>query len=90
MLRSSLSFAIDTHMLPNIPETDGLVCCWQYCSDGLVTGVEEFNLDLDRFFGDDAAWDAYVEGDRVVVEGSQDGGVSVLENELYRITVERK
>lgn len=77
--------------LPNIPETEGLVACWQYCSDGLVTGVEEFNLDLDRFFGDDAAWDAYVKGDKVVVEGNGDGkGVSVLENELYIITVERK
>lgn len=78
--------------LPDIPETDGLVACWQYCSDGLVAGVENFNLDLDRFFGDDAAWDAYVKGDRVVVEegGGDDSGVSVLENDLYRITVERK
>lgn len=77
--------------LPDIPETDGLVACWQYCSDGLVTGVENFHLDLDRFFGDAAAWDAYVKGDKVVVEGNEDGNdVSVLENELYRITVERK
>ena len=78
------------YKLPEVPETDGLVAMWQYCSDGLVTGVENFNLDLDRFFGDDAAWDAYVKGGKVAVEGSQDGDVSVLENELYRITVERK
>lgn len=83
------------YKLPDIPETEGLVACWQYCSDGLVTGVEDFYLDLDRFFGDDAAWDAYVKGERVVSappvgEDGNDTGVSVLENELYRITVERK
>lgn len=90
VLRPTLDYA-----LPDIPETQGLVACWQYCSDGLVQGAENFYLDLDRFFGDADAWDAYVRGDRVVSAPSvgEDGdgtGVSVLENELYRITVERK
>lgn len=34
---------------------------WQYTSSGHVSGYSG-NVDLDKFFGDKAAWDAYAEG----------------------------
>ena len=40
------------------PETDGLVGCWQYASDGQVPGYAG-NLDVDHFFGSVGAWQAY-------------------------------
>lgn len=78
--------------LPDVPATDGLVAMWQYCSDGVVRGAEKFDLDLDRFYGDNAAWDAYARGDRENVASSPttSGGASVLENDYYRVTIERK
>lgn len=77
--------------LPEHPETDGLVCAWQFASDGMVPGAESWNLDVDVFYGDEANWYAYAMGDRedksVPVNGANP---SVLENGEYRITVERK
>lgn len=84
------------HQLPETPETDGLVAMWQYCSDGLIAGVENYNLDLDRFFGDEKAWDAYVKGDNVIADagdgssGVPDSAISTLENDEYKVTIERK
>lgn len=84
------------YQLPEIPETDGLVAMWQYCSDGLVAGVENWNLDLDRFFGDEKAWDAYVRGDNAIADtgdgssGVPDNAISTLENDQYKVTIERK
>lgn len=71
--------------LPDAPEVDGLVCCWQYASDGAVDGYSG-NLDVDRFFGGEDAWDAYA-GTNVAEEVES---VSVLENDEYRIEVTRK
>ncbi len=40
------------------PDTDGLVCAWQFASDGRLSGYDG-NLDLNRFYGDKNAWLAY-------------------------------
>lgn len=65
------------------PATDGLVACWQYASDGNVSGYDG-NLDVNHFFGDRAAWKKYA-GD--VYVGEQ---LSTLENSEYKVTIERK
>ena len=80
------------YQLGRTPKTDGLVAMWQYCSDGKVAGVESTHLDLDRFYGDDAAWDAYARGGRATdaAPPTTSGGASVLENDDYRVTIERK
>lgn len=74
-----------------VPETDGLVCCWQYASDGRVPGYAG-NLDVNRFFGDEAAWAAYAGLVHNEPEPSvpETGQASVLENDEFRVTVERK
>lgn len=41
------------------PFTNGVVCCWQYASDGKVKGYSG-NLDLNEFYGDSGTWAAYV------------------------------
>lgn len=40
------------------PDADGLVCMWQFCSDGRLNGYNG-NLDADLFYGDAKAWNAY-------------------------------
>ena len=77
--------------LPEPPDCDGLVACWQYCSDGRLDGYSG-NLDFDRFYGDNAAWDAYASGGRansVPDNGAESSGMSILENDEYRVTIER-
>lgn len=74
-----------------VPETDGLVCCWQYASDGVVPGYAG-NLDVNLFFGDEAAWAAYAglvhnEPEPSVPETGQE---SVLENDEFRVTIQEK
>ncbi len=75
-----------------IPKTEGLVCCWQYASDGRISGYNG-NLDLNHFYGDKKAWKAYaksglssneenVEADKVAV--------SILENDEYTVTISRR
>lgn len=41
-----------------VPRTDGLVACWQYASDGRISGYAG-DLDLNHFYGDEKAWDLY-------------------------------
>lgn len=48
------------------PDTDGLVCAWQFASDGRLNGYDG-NLDLNRFYGDKGAWAAY-SGAKVVLD----------------------
>lgn len=69
------------------PATDGLVCCWQYASDGLVPGYDG-NLDVNHFFGDERAWDAYA--GRTSAPEPEPTSQSVLENEDYRVEITRK
>lgn len=42
----------------DMPDTDGLVCAWQFASDGDLDGYNG-NLDLNRFYGDINTWNAY-------------------------------
>lgn len=76
------------YKLPDMPETEGTVCAWQYASDGRVSGFSG-NLDLNVFYGDVDAWNAYARGE---LETSEDEGkeVDVLENERYTVTIQRK
>ena len=70
------------------PETDGLVGCWQYASDGRVPGYAG-NLDVNIFFGSVGAWSAYA---GVPSSGQTDKptGQSVLENDRFRVTIQEK
>lgn len=70
------------------PTADGNVVAWQFCSDGTVNGITG-NVDLDLFYGDKEQWQAYAIGDNGPDSGSIDGG-AVLENDTYKVTIERK
>lgn len=76
------------------PEAEGNVVSWQFCSDGRVSGYNG-NLDLSLFYGTENQWRAYALGDNSETDsGSTDTGsdssVSTLENDEYKITIERK
>ena len=76
------------------PAADGNVVAWQFCSDGAVNGIAG-NVDLDLFYGDKEQWAAYARGDvRPDNSGNDAGpnpdGVSALENDMYKVTIERK
>lgn len=75
-------------------ETDGNVVAWQFCSDGRVSGYNG-NMDLSLFYGIEKQWRAYAKGDNrdsSTASGNADSNVSatVLENDVYKITIERK
>ena len=74
------------------PEVNGLLCAWQFTSSGRLNGYSG-NLDLNLFFGDEDAWHRYAAGDAAGNSGIGNGsslGVSTLENENYKVTIERK
>lgn len=76
------------------PAADGNVVAWQFCSDGIVNGIAG-NVDLDLFYGTKEQWQAYARGDNGPVNdgnasGSDSDGVAVLENDTYKVTIERK
>lgn len=71
------------------PEAQGLVGCWQFCSDGQVAGYTGM-LDCNLFYGDLAAWNAYAHVPESVQPDPEPSGQSVLENDEYRVVVERK
>lgn len=73
----------------SIPKTDGLVCCWQYASDGRIKGYSG-NLDLNHFYGDKAAWLAYAGYNDVELPESDIKLESVLENDKYIVTIKEK
>lgn len=70
-----------------VPETDGLVCMWQFASDGRVSGWGG-DLDVNQFFGDIHAWNAYA--GIVETTPAPAPSVNVLENDRYKITIEDK
>lgn len=86
-----MSPSID-YTLPDIPETDGLVGAWQFCSDGRLAGYSH-DLDFNRFFGDAKAWQLYATGVKAV-ENPEPEQPSVetyeLENDSVKVTVELK
>lgn len=76
------------------PAADGNVVAWQFCSDGAVNGIAG-NVDLDLFYGSTEQWIAYARGsaNRVDAIGPGSPGVDtpeVLENDMYKVTIERK
>ena len=67
------------------PTADGVVGAWQFCSDGRLGGY--YPLDLDLFYGSEAAWDAYAKGDGWQVK-PEPGKTYVLEGDGIKVTVE--
>ena len=72
-----------------VPDTDGLVCAWQFCSDGRVPGYGG-DLDCNLFYGDTAAWGAYAGSSNAAPPAQEPNNSSILENDEYRVVVERK
>lgn len=79
------------------PDADGNVVSWQFCSDGLLSGYGH-NLDCSVYYGDRESWLRYADfnslgGGIAGGDGGNGGAVDsaeTLENENYKITVERK
>lgn len=76
------------------PTADGNVVAWQFCSDGAVNGIAG-NVDLDLFYGSREQWQAYARGSAKCTDnvGPDSPGVDtpeVLENDNYKVTIERK
>lgn len=79
------------------PDADGNVVAWQFCSDGRLSG---YNADLDCsvYYGDRESWLRYADSGHLGVgDAGGDGGnggagasAETLENENYKITIERK
>ena len=46
------------------PDCNGLVCAWQFASDGRI-GEYYANLDMNRFYGNEKAWDAYAKAEPI-------------------------
>lgn len=88
-----------------VPECDGAVAAWQFCSDGRVKGYHG-DLDCSLFYGDLKAWNKYAgkttKPKKRVTQLSNtaysitvtDKGIGkakqVLEDKNYKITIERK
>lgn len=81
----------------NCPSADGNVVAWQFCSDGRVSGYNA-NLDCSVYYGDRESWLRYagynaLAGSIAGSDGGNGGAVTsaeTLENENYKITIERK
>lgn len=79
------------------PGADGNVVAWQFCSDGRLRGYG-YNLDCSVYYGDRESWLRYAGTDSLAGGGAGGGGgnagpgtsAETLENETYRITIERK
>lgn len=78
------------------PSADGNVVAWQFCSDGIVDGFNG-NLDCSLFYGTKEQWLKYANpnasGGGNDGSGSGDcsvGDAAVLENDEYKITIEKK
>lgn len=79
------------------PGADGNVVAWQFCSDGRLSGYNA-NLDCSVYYGDGESWLRYagfnaLAGGIAGSDGGNGGAVArpvTLENETYKITVERK
>lgn len=74
------------------PEANGNVVAWQFCSDGRLGGYGG-NLDLDLFYGDAKAWNAYAEGSRKTpapLQPTPSKNETVFENNEMKVTIEVK
>lgn len=61
--------------------TEGTVGAWQFTSSGRIDGYAG-NIDCNLFYGDAAAWAAYVKGDNVSEEKTT---ITPEENAVYRL-----
>lgn len=79
------------------PDADGNVVAWQFCSDGLLPGYG-YNLDCSVYYGDRKSWLRYAGSNSLDGGGTGSDGGNVgsgapsvtLENEEYKVTIERK
>ena len=72
------------------PEADGFVGAWQFCSDGKLNGYNGL-LDLDIFYGNVEAWNKYAgRSGSESGDSSSDKSIATLENDEYKVTIERK
>ena len=76
------------------PSADGNVVAWQFCSDGRVDGFSG-DLDCSLFYGTKEQWSAYAgnagrPGDIADGAGAVSSGMGILENDEYKVTIERK
>lgn len=79
------------------PSADGNVVAWQFCSDGRLDGYND-NLDCSVYYGNRESWLRYAGCDSLGggisggTGGNAGSGASTetLENENYKITIERK
>lgn len=76
------------------PEAEGNVVAWQFCSDGRVSEYNG-NLDCSLFYGTEKQWRAYALGGNTESNDGSDNpspnsDISVLENDEYKVTIERK
>lgn len=79
---------------------DGTVCAWQFTSSGKLSGYSG-NLDLSIYYGDGESWDKYVMGDlaskstamtedTTQTETSAKESAITVEDDTYKVTIERK
>lgn len=78
---TSLDSVPDKHQ-----KVDGLVACWQYTDMGIVKGYSR-KLDLDHAYVTREGWLAYA-GANIPNNSGKDS--STLENDEYKVTIERK
>lgn len=74
------------------PDCPGLVAAWQYASDGFIPAYSG-NLDMNVYYGDCDSWHKYSVGDNTDFpdpEPPDETDVHVMEDDFYRVTIERK
>ena len=84
--------------LDEAPDCDGLMCAWQFASDGRIGGYYA-NLDVDIFFGDERAWKSYAKGSPIDEEPPEEEPIEdepviiepdekvIFENEWIKVIV---
>lgn len=88
---TSLEGSPDSSLIESVSP---VVAAWQFSSVGRV-GSWRGDVDLDVFYGSESQWDAYAKGDRVFDENppltpDERPFPVIVENDAYKVTVERK
>ena len=78
----------------DVPETQGLICAWQFCSDGIISGYDG-NLDCSIYYGDVSSWNKYAHViDTIDAPINQpttdDTSDTVVEDDSYKVTIHKK
>ena len=82
-----VGYDIDTSHMTS-PKPWPYAALWQFTSSGRLDGWNS-DLDLDMFFGDESAWDAYARSSKPTETDPDRGRVSTLVGDGYRVTIER-